>query len=163
VVPGDLRAELAGRASVLVGHSGVGKSTLVNALIPAAERAVGTVSAVTGRGRHTSSSVVAFRLPGSGWIIDTPGLRGFGLGHIAPDRVVRAFPDLAGGIERCPRGCTHLQADCALDAWVAEQDDDGALRRRLDSLRRLLRSRDGADPAGDHEDGPGREGEPGPV
>jgi ribosome biogenesis GTPase len=105
---------------------------------------------------------VAFRLPGSGWIIDTPGLRGFGLGHIAPDRVVRAFPDLAGGIERCPRGCTHLQADCALDAWVAEQDDDGALRTRLDSLRRLLRSRDGTDPAGDYEDGPDREGEPGP-
>jgi len=158
VVPGDLRAELADRPSVLVGHSGVGKSTLVNALIPAAERAVGTVSPVTGRGRHTSSSVVAFRLPGGGWIIDTPGLRGFGLGHIAPDRVVRAFPDLAGGIERCPRGCTHLQADCALDEWVAEQDDDGALRGRLDSLRRLLRSREGGDPAGDTE--PDRDGEP---
>jgi ribosome biogenesis GTPase / thiamine phosphate phosphatase len=158
VVPGDLRAELAGRASVLVGHSGVGKSTLVNALIPAAERAVGTVSPVTGRGRHTSSSAVAFRLPGGGWIIDTPGLRGFGLGHIAPDRVVRAFPDLAAGIERCPRGCTHLESDCALDEWVDAQDDDGALRGRLDSLRRLLRSREGGDPAGDIE--PDRDGEP---
>ena len=158
VVPGDLRAELADRASVLVGHSGVGKSTLVNALIPAAERAVGTVSPVTGRGRHTSSSAVAFRLPGGGWIIDTPGLRSFGLGHIAPDRVVRAFPDLAEGTELCPRGCTHLQADCALDAWVAAQDDDGALRGRLDSLRRLLRSREGGDPGGDTE--PDREGEP---
>jgi ribosome biogenesis GTPase / thiamine phosphate phosphatase len=113
---------------------------------------------VTGRGRHTSSSAVAFRLPGGGWIIDTPGLRGFGLGHIAPDRVVRAFPDLAAGIERCPRGCTHLESDCALDEWVDAQDDDGALRGRLDSLRRLLRSREGGDPAGDIE--PDRGGEP---
>ncbi len=149
VAPGDLRAELAGRASVLVGHSGVGKSTLVNALIPAAERAVGEVSPVTGRGRHTSSSAVAFRLPGGGWIIDTPGLRSFGLGHITPDRVVRAFPDLAGGLARCPRGSTHLEADCALDDWVAEQPGSEALRARLDSLRRLLRSREGSDAGGD--------------
>jgi ribosome biogenesis GTPase len=141
----ELRALLAGRISVLVGHSGVGKSTLVNALIPDAGRAVGTVSAVTGRGRHTSSSVVALRLPGGGWIIDTPGLRSFGLGHIAVDRVTAAFPDLAEGVARCPPGCTHLTAECALDAWVAEHDENGALAARLDSLRRLLRSREGTD------------------
>jgi ribosome biogenesis GTPase / thiamine phosphate phosphatase len=141
----ELRARLAGRISVLVGHSGVGKSTLVNALIPDAGRAVGTVSAVTGRGRHTSSSVVALRLPGGGWIIDTPGLRSFGLGHIAADRVVQAFPDLAEGVASCPRNCTHLTAECALDDWVAEHDTSGALAARLDSLRRLLRSREGTD------------------
>ena len=141
----ELRALLAGRISVLVGHSGVGKSTLVNALIPDAGRAVGTVSAVTGRGRHTSSSVVALRLPGGGWIIDTPGLRSFGLGHIAADRVVAAFPDLAEGVANCPPGCNHLTAECALDAWVAEHDENGALAARLDSLRRLLRSREGTD------------------
>jgi ribosome biogenesis GTPase / thiamine phosphate phosphatase len=146
VAPGELRAELTGRLSVMVGHSGVGKSTLVNALIPAAERAVGTVSPVTGRGRHTSSSAVAFRLDGGGWIIDTPGLRGFGLGHIAPDRVISAFPDLAAGVAACPRGCSHLAEDCGLDEWVAAQDEDGALRGRLDSLRRLLRSREDSDP-----------------
>jgi len=140
----ELRDRLAGRVSVLVGHSGVGKSTLVNALIPDADRAVGMVSAVTGRGRHTSSSAVALRLPGGGWIIDTPGLRSFGLGHIAPDRVVRAFPDLAEAVAGCPPGCTHLGDECGLDAWVAEHGG-APLAARLDSLRRLLRSRDGAD------------------
>jgi len=144
-VLGELRALLAGRVSVLVGHSGVGKSTLVNALIPEASRAVGTVSPVTGRGRHTSSSVVALRLPGGGWIVDTPGLRSFGLGHIAADRVVQAFPDLAEGVAGCPPGCHHLTGECALDDWVAEHDQTGALAARLDSLRRLLRSREGGD------------------
>jgi ribosome biogenesis GTPase / thiamine phosphate phosphatase len=142
---GELRALLADRISVLVGHSGVGKSTLVNTLIPDAGRAVGTVSPVTGRGRHTSSSVVALRLPGGGWIIDTPGLRSFGLGHISADRVVQAFPDLAEGLADCSSRCTHLGADCALDSWVSEHDDSGALAARLDSLRRLLRSREGHD------------------
>lgn len=140
-----LRAALAGQISVLVGHSGVGKSTLVNALIPEAERAVGTVSPVTGRGRHTSSSAVALPLPGGGWVIDTPGLRGFGLGHMSAERVVRAFGDLAAGAARCPPGCTHLGQDCALDEWVT-QTGDPALAARLDSLRRLLRSREGTDP-----------------
>jgi ribosome biogenesis GTPase len=140
-----LRQHLEGRTSVLIGHSGVGKSTLVNALIPDADRAVGTVSPVTGRGRHTSSSAVALALPGGGWMIDTPGLRGFGLGHVAPDRVVRAFTDLAPGTAACPPGCDHDQPDCALDDWVRDQGSDPRLVARLDSLRRLLRSRDAAD------------------
>lgn len=135
---------LATQTSVLVGQSGVGKSTLVNALIPAAARAVGEVSPVTGRGRHTSSSAVALALPGGGWIIDTPGLRSFGLGHMSPERVVRAFPDLAEGAEHCPPGCDHLSPDCALDDWVAAEGG-GPLAARLDSLRRLLRSREGTD------------------
>jgi ribosome biogenesis GTPase len=140
-----LTEALAGRMSVLVGHSGVGKSTLVNALVPDADRAVGTVSPVTGRGRHTSSSAVALALPGGGWIIDTPGLRSFGLGHIHPDDVVRAFPDLAEAAAHCPPGCGHLGEECCLDAWVAEHGND-QLAARLDSLRRLLRSREGPDP-----------------
>ncbi len=142
-----LREALQGRVSVLVGHSGVGKSTLVNALIPGADRAVGTVSPVTGRGRHTSSSAVALPLPGAGWLIDTPGLRSFGLAHVAPERVVRAFPDLAPGTAACPPGCTHLEPDCALDEWVHDRGGDARLVRRLDSLRRLLRSREGDEPS----------------
>lgn len=144
-----LRKAVAGRVSVLIGQSGVGKSTLVNDLIPDAARAVGTVNAITGKGRHTSSSAIALRLPpgppGSpgpggpgGWLIDTPGIRGFGLGHIAPDRVIEAFGDLADGIADCPPGCDHLSEGCALDGWAASKHAEA----RLDSLRRLLRTRD---------------------
>ncbi len=136
----DLRALLPGRNTVLVGHSGVGKSTLVNALVPAAERAVSEVNPVTGRGRHTSSSAIALELPsGDGWIIDTPGVRSFGLAHVQPADVLAAFPDLAEGAEGCPRRCTHMQEDCALDAWVTDGHADAS---RLTSLRRLLASRD---------------------
>ena len=99
---------------MLVGHSGVGKSTLVNTLIPEADRAVGEVSPVTGRGRHTSSSAVALPLPGGGWIIDTPGLRSFGLGHMSPERVVQAFPDLADGAEQCLSLACHITAQKGL-------------------------------------------------
>jgi ribosome biogenesis GTPase / thiamine phosphate phosphatase len=136
----ELRGLLADQISVLVGHSGVGKSTLVNLLIPDADRAVGTVSPVTGRGRHTSSSVVALRVPGGGWLIDTPGLRSFGLGHMSPENVIAAFPDLIDITADCPPGCDHLGSDCAIDAAAGA---DGPLAARLDSLRRLLRSLEG--------------------
>jgi ribosome biogenesis GTPase / thiamine phosphate phosphatase len=159
----ELRELLAGQISVLVGHSGVGKSTLVNVLVPDADRAVGTVSPVTGRGRHTSSSAVALPLPGlgsagaggqgaaldqdsRGWIIDTPGLRSFGLAHVAPDRVIAAFGEFADALAECERGCTHIDGGCALDEWVASHGGRSAAAR-LDSLRRLLRSREGLEPA----------------
>ncbi len=134
-----LRSQLTGRVSVLVGHSGVGKSTLVNALVPGADRATGGVNVVTGRGKHVSSSAVALELDGGGWVIDTPGIRSFGIAHVDLDRIIRAFPDLMPGTEGCPRGCTHDEPDCALDAWVAAGHADPD---RLESLRRLLRSRD---------------------
>lgn len=130
---------LADRTTVAVGHSGVGKSTLVNALVPGTDRAVGHVNEITGRGRHTSSSTVSLRVPTGGWIIDTPGVRSFGLGHVETGNVLRAFTDLARVAEDCPRGCTHLAdaPDCALDDAVAE----GRLSpERVDSLRRLLDS-----------------------
>jgi ribosome biogenesis GTPase len=137
-----LRDLLADRISVFIGHSGVGKSTLVNALVPGAARAVGVVNEVTGRGRHTSSSAVSLRLPdGNGWVVDTPGVRSFGLAHVDLDRIIGHFPDLAPGTEQCPRGCTHDEQECGLDGWVASGRAGGAGASRLDSLRRLLRAR----------------------
>lgn len=141
----EVQARLAGRVTVLVGHSGVGKSTLVNALVPGTGRATGVVNDVTGRGRHTSTSAVAVRLPGGGWVVDTPGVRSFGLAHVDPDRIIRAFPDLAAGTDECPRGCTHDEPECGLDAFVAAGGAGPAGVSRLESLRRLLRSRAGTD------------------
>lgn len=142
-----LREKLAGNVSVLVGHSGVGKSTLVNALVPGASRAIGVVNDTTGRGRHTSTSAVALRLPDDpdGWVIDTPGIRSFGLAHIDIGRIIDHFPDLAAGTDDCPRGCTHDEEECALDAWVASGRAGPAGASRLESLRRLLGSRAGTD------------------
>jgi len=137
-----LHERLRGRVSVFVGHSGVGKSTLVNALVPGAGRSTGDVNVVTGRGRHTSSSAVALLLPhGEGWVVDTPGVRSFGLAHVDLSRVIVHFPDLEPGTKDCPRGCTHDEAECALDAWVRDGHAGPAGPSRLESLRRLLRTR----------------------
>lgn len=140
---GAVRAALRGRVSVLLGHSGVGKSTLVNALVPGATRSTGVVNDVTGRGRHTSTSALALRLPDGGWVVDTPGIRSFGLAHVDPDRIIGHFPDLAAGTDDCPRGCTHDEPECGLDAFVAAGGAGPAGPPRLESLRRLLRSRAG--------------------
>ncbi|WP_089004356.1 ribosome small subunit-dependent GTPase A [Micromonospora rifamycinica] len=155
-----LRTLLAGRVSVLVGHSGVGKSTLVNRLVPDALRTVGVVSAI-GRGRHTSTSAVALRLPRTpdadgdpGWIVDTPGVRSFGLAHVSAESLLHGFPDLVEGTVDCPPNCPHTpdEADCALDAWVATGKAD---QRRLASYRRLLASRSGDGDPREPERNPG--------
>jgi ribosome biogenesis GTPase len=135
----EIRAALEGHTTVAVGHSGVGKSTLVNALVPDANRAVGRVNDVTGRGRHTSSSTISYRI-GTGWIVDTPGVRSFGLGHVDPANILRSFTDLALLAEDCPRGCTHLpdSPDCNIIERVEAGDLGEIGKLRLDSFQRLI-------------------------
>jgi ribosome biogenesis GTPase len=143
----ELQTRLADRVSVLVGHSGVGKSTLVNALVPGTDRAIGRVNTVTGRGRHTSTSLLALHLPQGGWVIDTPGIRSFGLAHVNPAHLIEAFPDLAELTVNCPRGCTHAagEPECGLDDAI---EDGRTERDRVESYRRLLTSREGGDQPG---------------
>ena len=75
--------------------------------------------------------------------MDTPGVRSFGLGHVDPATFVEHFDDLAPGTAGCPRGCSHDEPDCALDAYVADGHAGPSGPARLESLRRLLRSRTG--------------------
>lgn len=128
--------------SVLIGHSGVGKSTLINALSPASDRAVGEVNQHTGKGRHTSTSAVALPLRDGGWIVDTPGVRSFGLGHVSEADVLEVFPGVAEATKLCLPNCSHADTEpsCAIDTWVNEAPDEGAVPRkeRAERARSLL-------------------------
>lgn len=131
-----------GRFSVLIGHSGVGKSTLINALVRGADRTVGEVNQHTGKGRHTSTSAIALPLEDGGWIVDTPGVRSFGLGHVSEADVLGVFPGVTEATELCLPNCSHLETEpsCAIDAWVHEAPDEGSVPRkeRAERARSLL-------------------------
>jgi ribosome biogenesis GTPase len=135
-----LNAQLQEKVTVLLGHSGVGKSTLVNKLLGDERRATGDVNDVTGRGRHTLSSAIALKLPSfsnnsSTWIIDTPGVRSFGIAHVEATRVISAYPEFTEAITHCPKNCTHDEESCALNHWPDLTPQNLA---RLASLRRVL-------------------------
>jgi ribosome biogenesis GTPase len=136
----DLVALLKNHITVAVGHSGVGKSTLVNDVVPGADRAVGDVNDVTGRGRHTSSSSQALRIPEGGWVIDTPGVRSFGLGHVSKASIVEGFPELLHFTLECPKGCTHLEdsSECFLVQALAQGTLSEQETARAHSLQRLM-------------------------
>ena len=133
----QLHKMLEAKVSVLIGHSGVGKSTLVNALLGIEKRDTGDVNLTTGRGRHTSSSAISFELPNGGWIIDTPGVRSFGLEHIDKSRVIASFTEFESVIASCPKNCSHDEATCALNNYVKTSPQASS---RLASLQRLLDS-----------------------
>lgn len=127
------------KISVLVGHSGVGKSTLINDLVPNADRITGDVNVVTGRGRHTSSSAIALPLKNGGWIIDTPGIRAFGLSHLNREKIIESFPDIYQVTQSCMPNCSHNENSCALGPWIESDPDLRAERLiRVTSLRSFL-------------------------
>ncbi len=136
----DVVALLKDQITVAIGHSGVGKSTLVNDVVPGADRAVGDVNEVTGRGRHTSSSSQALRIPEGGWVIDTPGVRSFGLGHVSKAAILEGFPELLAHTSECPKACTHLaeSTECNLARALESAQLTTTERARALSLQRLM-------------------------
>ncbi len=132
----DLRATLHGRRTMFVGHSGVGKSSLLNALEPSFELLVGRVNDKTGKGRHTTTAATLLRPEPDVEVIDTPGVRAFGLWGIGLETLDRAWPEFAPYLGRCRFGdCVHAaEPGCAVVAAVGEGK---VSRRRYDSYLKL--------------------------
>lgn len=120
----DLLAEsLANKTSVFSGHSGVGKSTIINALAPELYLKTNEISAATGKGVHTTTGVRMFPIGGDGWIIDTPGLKVFDITEIRPDKLYQFFPEINELEGQCRFGnCSHLkEPGCAVKQAVADE------------------------------------------
>ncbi len=136
----QLRPWLAGKASVLVGQSGMGKSTLINALLPDAMAATREISTALGSGKHTTTHARCYRLDAESTIIDCPGLQEFGLTHISEPQIAAAFPEFRPWLGQCRfRDCQHTaEPDCALK----NAEKDGSISaRRLEIFRRIIDSR----------------------
>jgi ribosome biogenesis GTPase len=135
-----LRAALTGRVTAVAGPSGVGKSSLLNALDPSRDRAVGALSAATGKGRHTTIATELHRLPGDPptFVADTPGIRALALHGVAPDDLDRCFPELRPHLGRCfYPDCTHLhEPGCAVRDAVAAGTIPPARYESYAALRR---------------------------
>ncbi len=135
----ELRAAIAGRTVVFVGHSGVGKSSLLNALLPEAMAAVGEVSTASARGRHTTTAPRIYRAPGGTRIVDTPGVREFGLWKMGPRELASYFEEFAGPSSACRfTDCSHRhEPRCAVRLAVEE----GAIStERYETYLRVLAS-----------------------
>ena len=130
----ELRGALAGRVAVLAGHSGVGKTSLTNALTGRTD-ATGEVNPVSDRGRHTTTGAHYMDLPGGGALIDTAGIRSFGIAGVSADDLEQAFPEIAAAAEDCEwEGCRHGEDDegCAVTGAA------GIAPERLASYRKLV-------------------------
>lgn len=136
-----LGVALRGHTSILVGQSGVGKTSLVNALLPGIERRTGALSASGHKGRHTTTTAELYHLPRGGDLIDSPGIREFGLEHLPREAVAEGFREFRPFLGRCRfRDCRHRQEPgCALLAAVAAGT---VSERRLASYRHILAEAD---------------------
>ncbi len=135
----ELRAHLDGRVSVFVGQSGVGKSSLVNTLLPGVDLRVGALSELTQKGTHTTTTARLFHFPGGGDLIDSPGIREFSLGHVTRADVEDGFVEFRDLIGRCRfRDCKHdREPGCAL----LQALEDGRIQpQRMASYRHILAS-----------------------
>ena len=132
-----LRAQLAGHISVLVGQSGMGKSTIINRLLPDAAARVGELSAALGGGRHTTTHARLYHLDATSHIIDSPGLQEFGLVHVDAEHLAHCFPELRSHLGQCKfNDCKHLtEPGCAISAAAARGEIDA---QRVESYRKLV-------------------------
>jgi ribosome biogenesis GTPase len=133
----DLTTLIGRDTLVLVGQSGVGKSSLIQRLLPEASIRVGALSEVADKGRHTTTTAELFHLPGGGRLIDSPGVRDFGLTHVAPDTVFNGFREFSPFLGQCRfRDCQHQsEPGCALTAAVENGDISS---ERFDSFRQIV-------------------------